>query len=224
MLILLTVPLSGYPFDEMDSQTNTVLRGIADVVPGTPLETSYFWSHHLDFKTMMIIEGLGLVAGIAGLIFAIKAFQEARKAKKEASNAKQAAERAGKFVKIQTVTIELYEVGQLLTEIDSITEFSDAWILIQKISSKVRRITSTFQNESGLSETITALREALDTAQKALNSIRPEAGGSATRTIAPELIYNALQSSFLTIGNLIADLIGLFENRTIKPSDDDVKS
>ena len=207
----------------MDPQTNTVLRGLTDAASAAPIETTYFWSHHIDFKTMMLIDGLGLLVGIAGLVFAIKAFQEAVKAKKEASNAKRAAEKAGKLVKIQTVTIELYEVGQLLTEIDSITEFKDAWILIQKISSKVRRITSTFQNEVGLSETITALREALDTAQKALTSIRPEAGASSTRNIAPELIYNALQSSFLTIGNLIADLIGLFENRTIKPSDDDAK-
>lgn len=191
----------------MTNDVQQTLNGIFQIVNGK----THFWEQP-EFW-------ISIVVGVAGLIFAVLAYIEAKRAKIEAKSAKHAATEAGKTVKIQTITIELTEVLQKLASLEPSIEFGDAWNLLTEIQRRLRRIISPFQKDSELSETITALKEALSAASKALNSVRNY--DSAKEQMAPLAVYNAIQDNFAAISNLVADLLGLFEKKTINFGDDD---
>lgn len=166
-----------------------------------------------DFWISLIIDLAGLIVGIFALVYAIRAFNEATLAKGEAEKAKDAATEAGKTVRAQSVAIELGEIPTKLGRLQPDTEFSQARELLNEISWRTRRAISPFSEELPLKAVIEAIRKALDTAQTSLNNLRPASGQAEV----PGVIYNGLESDFAVIGNLIADLLGLLDKRTIDP-------
>ena len=153
--------------------------------------------------------------GIAGLIFSFFAFLEAR-------NAKRAATEAGRTVKLQTVTIELTEVAQKLDRIQPEIGFSDARDLLAENSRRLRRAVSPFARDPGFKEPISVLLESLQAAQVSLKEVRPTGAGDGTA--APNAVYYAIEGDFSTINNNVADLLGLFEKKSIHFGDDDGES
>jgi hypothetical protein len=163
-----------------------------------------FWTNY-DFW-------IGIVIGLASVVFSVMAFVEARRAKRAATE-------AGKTVKIQTITIELMEISQKLDRMRLDIHFDEARDLLTEISRRIRRIISPFQKDTGLCEPINSLREALDSAKTSLNSVRPS--GSSEIPEAPHAVYYAIEGDFASISNFVADLLGLFENKSINFGDDD---
>jgi hypothetical protein len=148
---------------------------------------------------------LALAVGIAGTFLAWLAYQEAQEAKK-------AAREAGRSVKIQTITIELTEIAQKLDKLEPQLNFNEARDLLTEISRRLRRLISPFQDDTELGSTIKLLREALDAAKIALNTVRPIDPGKEQ---APQAVYYAIQGDFATINSIVADLLGLFEKKSI---------
>lgn len=148
-----------------------------------------------------------LVIGIAGLVFSILAFLEARQAKRAATE-------AGQIVKIQSVLIDLTELGQKINRLDPNIKFNDARNLLTEASSKIRRIVSPFNVDTELQDTIKKLLSALDSAQISLNSVRPVEPNSEVS--APQAVFYGIQESFSGISNLVAELLGLFEGKNFQ--------
>jgi len=178
-----------------------------------------FW-RHWDFWISLVLGLAGLGVGIAALKYAIQAFEEAKLAKEEAGRAKEAATEAGKTVKVQTVAIELGEISQKLGRLQPETRFSEARDLLNEVSWRLRRAISPFAEDAALKSTIAAVRQALDGAQNSLKGVRPTSAESE----APGVVYNGIESDFALIGNLVADLLGLFEKQTFDPGAGNVKS
>jgi hypothetical protein len=149
---------------------------------------------------------IGNVIGLLGIAFSFLAFVEA-------SRAKAAATQAGRTVKIQTITIELTEISQRLDKLGMEIKFNEARDLINEVSRRLRRLVSPFQSDEEFSETINTLKEALSSAKNALNDVRPE--GENKDVDAPHSVYYAIEGDLATINGIVADLLGLFEKRTI---------
>jgi hypothetical protein len=162
-----------------------------------------FWQH-FDFW-------IALILGVAGLYFSILAFIEARKAK-------HAATEAGKTVKIQTITIELSDILPKLDKLQPEINFNEARDLLNEITRRLRRVVSPFEKDAALCDKISALREALDKTKESLNKVRPT---DPTKDEIPRTVYYAVESDFATINNAVADLLGLFEKKTINFGDED---
>lgn len=176
----------------MDS-TEQILRKIIEEVSIPFWQTLDFW--------------LFLVLSVLSLLAAIKAFVEARRAK-------MAAYEAGKTVKLQTITIELSEIVQKLEKLDIYIEFSTARDFLNEINRRVRRLISPFQDEVEYQDLIEKIKNILDEAKKSLIQVRPiEEIDEDTLTQA---VYNATESYFAELSGLIAELMGLFEKRTIE--------
>jgi hypothetical protein len=163
-----------------------------------------FWRHY-DFW-------IGLVIGLAGLLFSILAFIEAKKAKK-------AANAAARTVKSQTVAIELTEIVLKLDKIKPDIRFSEARDLIAEISRRFHRATSPFSGDPGLSQTIKTNVEALRQVRESLKTVRPT--DPAKEGEVPLAVYNAIEEACSQISSSVADLIGLFEREAIDFGDDD---
>lgn len=146
------------------------------------------------------------IIGIASVFFSVKAFVEAREAKK-------AAFEAGKTVKIQTITIELTEIAQRLDKLDFDLSFSEARDLLNEVSRRLRRLIAPFQDTDDLSEPCLNLKSALEDAKEALEEVRPQ---SPEDDLPPNTIYFATQGHFSNISSLVAEIMGLFEKRTIE--------
>lgn len=147
------------------------------------------------------------IIGLAGLIFSIKAFKEAQKAKLAASE-------AGKTVKIQTITIELSEIAQRLDKLDFNLTFSEARDLLNEISRRLRRLIAPFQSSTDMTDACSNLKAALDNAKCALDEVRPQ---NESGVEAPaNSVYFATQGHFSNINALVAEIMGLFEKRTIE--------
>lgn len=190
--------------EQLQSTVNSVLRVVQQP-----------FYNHPDFWIGLILSMAAIAIGVFGLYYAYMAF-------KEAGEAKKAANAAGKTVKIQTVTIELTEILQKLGNLQPNIEFSDAWNLLTEIQRRLRRTVSPFQKDADLGDTIAALKEALSAASKALASVRPS--DPAKEEMAPLAVYNAIQDNFAAITNIVADLLGLFEKKSINFGDDDGNS
>ena len=149
-----------------------------------------------------------------GLLFSWLAFGEAGKAK-------QAATEAGRTVKIQTITIELTEISQKLDNLKPEINFSEARDLLAEITRRLRRVMSPFQSDSELSETITALKETMDSAKDSLRNVRPN--DLETEAEAPRVVYYAIEGDLSSINNLVADLLGLFEKKSIESGENNAK-
>jgi hypothetical protein len=158
---------------------------------------------------------IGTVIGLMGVFFSVKAFMEARQAKR-------AANEAGRTVKLQTITIELTEVSQKLDRLRTDIQFNEARDLLSEISRRLRRATSPFTRDNDLMEAITALRNALDEAEAALDDVRPNDPAQGIQ--APQAVYFAVQRHFATINNCVADVVGLFERKSQDFGGDDGKS
>lgn len=147
------------------------------------------------------------VLNILGLVFSGFAFKEAREAKN-------AAKEAGKVVKIQSVLIDLTELGQKVNNLDSNIRFAEARALLTEISTKINRLVSPFRNEVDLKSTIDKLLDALAEAHTALNSVRPIS--SESESTVPQSVFYGIQENFSNISNYVAELLGLFEGKNFR--------
>jgi hypothetical protein len=182
----------------IESKSNDVNSLIQQPVPNPDVDPS-LWSVFFD-------TWLGLILGVAGLVYSALAYSEAKKAKAAATE-------AGKSVKIQTITIELTEISQRLDILDMKIDYSSARDLINEVSRKLRRLVSPFQSDKEFGETIIVLKDALNSAKDSLSGVRPALD---KEEIQPEYtVYNAIEGELSTINGLVADLLGLFEKRTI---------
>lgn len=179
---------------------DTLLAAVAKSnAPVVDLLQQGFWLK-IDFWIFLGI-------GITGLILSWLAFQEASKAKKAATE-------AGQVVKIQSVVIDLTELGQKINRLDPQIKFNNARDLLTDTSTKIRRIVSAFNGDDALSETINRLLLALDSAQKALNAVRPVNVDSEASV--PQAVFYGIQEEFSSISNLVAELLGLFEGKNFQ--------
>ena len=158
---------------------------------------------------------ISVAIGLAGLVFAALAFIEARRAK-------EAATRAGQTVKLQTITIELTEIAQKLDRIQPEIRFNEARDLLAEISRRLRRVISPYADDKVLGASVAAARDALRVAQNSLKSVRP--ANPEKEGDVPQAVYYAIEGDFATINNCVADLLGLFENKTLNLGDDDADS
>ncbi len=181
----------------MNSEILTIVTDAVSPVLAVLQES--FWKK-LDFWIFFCL-------GLAGLLFSFLAFLEARQAKRAARD-------AGQVVKIQSVLIDLTELGQKINRLDPNIRFNDARDLLTETSSKIRRIVSPFNQDDELRTTINNLLGALDRAQAALNSVRPTAPDSESS--APQAVFYGIQENFSFISNLVAELLGLFEGRNFQ--------
>ena len=152
---------------------------------------------------------IGSVIGVISIIFSLMAFLEAREAKKAASE-------AGRTVKIQTITIELTEIAQRLDKLDFELNFSEARDLLNEVSRRLRRLIAPFQANEDMIDQCEGLKTALDEAKLALEEVRPQ--HEASQHIPANTIYFATQGHFSNISSLVAEIMGLFEKRTIEVS------
>jgi hypothetical protein len=149
---------------------------------------------------------INVVVGVAGLVFSILAYAEAKQAKR-------AAVEAGRTVKLQTITIELTEISQKLDRILPEIRFSQARDLLAEISRRVRRAISPYANDDEFRETIVAVRDALIAAQDSLRSVRPT--DPEKEDEAPNAVYYGVENELANVNNCIADLLGLFEMKSV---------
>ncbi len=175
----------------MQDTLNAALSRLADAI------TRPYWQH-AEFL-------VGALISAFGVYFSVRAFTEARKAKKAATD-------AGKIVRMQTVTVELAEVSEKLDRVPSDISFDDARDLLAEISRRLRRFTAPYRKEVDYAGTITELKDALAEAKDALDAVRPT--DSQGESVAPRAVYNAMESHFSGINNIVADLLGLFEKRS----------
>ncbi|MHA7811419.1 MAG: hypothetical protein ACX933_16520 [Marinobacter adhaerens] len=173
-----------------ESEITAIVEGLANYQPF--YKSIEFW--------------ISIAVGFASLVFSFLAFREAKAAKS-------AAYEAGRTVKIQTITIELTEIAQKLDKLDFELEFSEARDLLNEVSRRLRRLIAPFQDQDDLSEVCTLLKSALDEAKYALEEVRP---GGEDNHIADNGVYFATQGHFSNINNIVAEILGLFEKRTIE--------
>ena len=156
---------------------------------------------------------VNVAIGVGGLTFSVLAFFEARAAKNAAAE-------AGRTVKIQTITIELGEIAQRLDKLDFDLSFSEARDLLNEVSRRLRRLIAPFQSTDDLIDAASNLKKALDDAKTALEHLRPQQltqqehdeGVSA----ALNNVYFGMQGHFSNVSSLVAEIMGLFEKRTIE--------
>lgn len=152
---------------------------------------------------------IGVIIGLASVVFSVLAFIEARAAKKAASE-------AGKTVKIQTITIELTEIAQRLDKLDFDLSFSEARDLLNEVGRRLRRLIAPFQANEDMSDACDNLKEALEEAKRALEEVRPQ---SQDADLPENSVYFATQGHFANVSSLVAEIMGLFEKRTIEVND-----
>lgn len=172
------------------NSVNTILNQILTIIKDPVWKRFDFWM--FTFINML------------GLLLSWLAFKEAREAKK-------AAQEAGKVVKIQSVLIDLTELGQKVNNLDSNIRFAEARTLLTEISTKINRLVSPFRTEDDLKITIDKLLDALTETHTALNSVRPN--NSESENSAPQSVFYGIQENFSTISNHVAELLGLFEGK-----------
>jgi hypothetical protein len=158
---------------------------------------------------------VSLAVALAGLTFSILAWVEAKKARK-------AATAAGRTVKLQTVTIELSEIGQKLDRVQPGIRFNEARDLLADTSRRVHRATAPFSKEPKLSEAIEAAKQAVQSAQTSLKSVRPAEPGKETE--APDAVYYGIEADCSVISSCVADLVGLLEKQAFDFGDNNVDS
>lgn len=153
---------------------------------------------------------INVLLGAVGVIFSLLAFVEARRAKIAASE-------AGKTVKIQTITIELSEIAQRLDKLDFQLSFYEARDLLNEISRRLRRLIAPFQALEDLKAPCASLKTSLDAAKQALEGLLPQEGG--VDQLPLNSVYFATQGHFANISSQVAEIMGLFEKRTINVDD-----
>lgn len=157
-----------------------------------------FWEK-MDFWIFLLI-------AIASLAASIKAFLEAREAKL-------AANEAGTTVKIQTITIELSEIILKLDKLDLDIEFATARDFLNEINRRVRRLTSPFSQDEEYETKITSIKKCLTDCKDSLDNVRPIQN---SENFVDNAVYHAIETHFAELSGHLAELMGLFEKRTIK--------
>jgi hypothetical protein len=155
-----------------------------------------------------------VIIGFLGLVASISAFWAAWQARRAATE-------AGQIVKIQTITIELTEISQKLSNLDDKITFQEARALHSDISWRIHRIVSPFEKEPRFSDRIAKLLTAVGKAKEALNAVKPE---NPQAPVSPENVYLGIESDFGELNNAIASLCGAFENKTFKFGDENANT
>jgi adenine C2-methylase RlmN of 23S rRNA A2503 and tRNA A37 len=147
-----------------------------------------------------------LVLAIGSLYASIKAFIEAKQAKI-------AANEAGRTVKIQTITIELSEVIQRLDRLDVEIDFSTARDLLNETNRRVRRLIAPFKEDLEYKSLIVSIITTLSDSKTALLQVKPI---DQDKVVVKSTVYYSIESNFSELTGLLAELMGKFEERTIK--------
>ncbi|TRO15812.1 hypothetical protein EQ826_21970 [Ectopseudomonas mendocina] len=149
---------------------------------------------------------IGLCVGLASIYFSVKAYLEAAAAKRAASE-------AGKTVKIQTITIELSEIAQRLDKLDYHVSYTEARDLLNEISRRIRRLIAPFESGEDLQDVCGRMKQALSDAKNSLDEVRPQTDDDDA--IIKSSVYFAVEGHLSSISGLVAEIMGLFEKRTI---------
>ena len=178
--------------------TNTQqLQSTLDSILGIVQEP--FW-RHADFWISLLV---GAIIGLISIYYAKKAFIEAGKAK-------DAARAASQTVKYQNVGIELrkFALGPLEVNI----RFNAARDRLSDANKDLHTILSPYVKEPQFSEAIAKLWGVLSQARESLDLVKPQ--NPTAESEAPQAVYNAIESHFATVNELVGDLVGLFEQKT----------
>lgn len=173
--------------------TNPEIKVLAEMLERPFYQSPDFW--------------INFLLGLIGVGFSIMAYREAKAAKNAAAE-------AGRTVKIQTITIELSEIAQRLDKLDFNLSFSEARDLLNEVSRKLRRLIAPFQSTPDLEQPATDLKKVLADAKIALEALHPQDG--ETSELPLNTLYFGMQGHFSNISNLVAEIMGLFEKRTIE--------
>lgn len=155
---------------------------------------------------------IGLFVGLVSVVFSYKAYREAMAAKK-------AAREAGQSVKIQTVTIELSEITQKLERLQLGWSFGEARDLLTEVSRRLHRQIAPLGNLNEIKTPWENLKVGLAGAREALEGVRPQGGNESS--ISPSAVYFAMQTHFSNISDMVAEIMGLCEKRTIEAKTDE---
>lgn len=147
-----------------------------------------------------------LVLAIGSLFASIRAVIEAKQAKIAAND-------AGKTVKIQTITIELSEVMQRLDKLDVEIDFSTARDLLSETNRRVRRLIAPFKEDEEYKDIIGSIITTLSDSKSALLRVRPI---DQDEVVVRSTVYYSIESNFSELTGQLAELMGKFEERTIK--------
>lgn len=160
-------------------------------------QQSHFWFNG-DFWIFILL-------GVASVLFSVLSFREAKAAKKAATE-------AGQVVKIQTITIELSELVQKLDVLDTTIDFGSARDFYSETNRRIMRIIAPFSGDDDYSTIIDSIRSTLAECRKNLASVKPVSGKGDD---VSNSVYHAVESSFSKLSGQLAELMGLFEKRTI---------
>src|SRR5690606_28741378 len=106
-----------------------------------------------------------------------------------------------------------------LDKLDATLSFSEARDSLNEISRRLRRLIAPFQDVNDLKAPCQRLRESLDAARESLDRLLPQDG--VIESLQPNSVYFATQSHLTVISSLVAEIMGLFEKRTIKVDHDE---
>ncbi len=149
---------------------------------------------------------ISCILSAGSLIASILAFVAANKAKK-------AAREAAKTVKIQTVTIDLSEIILHLDKLNMEIDFSTARDLLNETRNKVRRLLAPYNNEIEYKDKIAIIFKTLDDTKTSLLQVKPE---DPSIQIIRNSVYYSIENNISLLSGHLAELMGLFEYRTIK--------
>ena len=156
-----------------------------------------FWKTG-DFWIFLVLAALSLIASIMAWI--------------QARKAKNAAEDAGKTVKIQTITIDLFEIIQNLDNLSMDINFKTARDLINGTNRKVIRLMTPFNKNCDYSDIIALIVKDLADAKNSLYEVKPL---SETEDVIKNSVYYAVEGIISALSGHLAELMGLFEKHTI---------
>jgi hypothetical protein len=154
----------------------------------------------LDFWIVIVIGLVGI--GVSYLAYL------------EAGSAKKAAVKAGRSVKIQTITIELSEIAQRLDKLEMGISYSAARDLLNEIARRLHRLISPFQDEKDFKQVIVTLKDSLEAAKKALAEVRPETNEDESH-VDDNDVYYGIEGHLSTISSVVADLMGICEKHSL---------
>lgn len=151
---------------------------------------------------------IGVVLSIIGIIISWIAYKEAEKAKN-------AAYKAGNFVRIQSITIELTEIIQRLDKINPDLDYSTARDFFNELSRRIRRSISVISQNEEFSEKAKQIIITLNGIKKNLDEVRKTAIEDISLLEGINL-YLIVEGEFSTLSGDLAELCGILEQKTIE--------
>src|ERR1035437_9140515 len=166
-----------------------------------------------SFWIGIVLSLIGIGITISGLVYSIKAFKQAKDAKKEAIAAKNAAAFAGKIVKMQSISIDLLEISQLIEKLDYSVDYSKARDFFNFVTRKLNRLMTVFEGDPNYKEIIGQIDSTLEELKTSLEGVRP----IGERVLNDEhAVYYAIESHFTKLIGQISKLMGRCENKVIE--------